>query len=100
MTNENENRSEFQQILKKLEQIEALIREKSEKTDGGIPEKLLDNSDMCMLLGITKRTLQRYREKDVVPYYMMRGKPYYKPAEVQECLKRIIKENNRRKPKK
>ena len=58
----------------------------------------MDNADMCLLLGITKRTLQRYRQKGVVPYYMMNGKAYYKPEEVKESLKRIVKNNI--KPKK
>jgi len=57
-------------------------------------EKLMDNADVCALLGVTKRTLQRYRQKGVLPYYMMRGKPYYKREEVQECLKRIFKDRN------
>ena len=33
-------------------------------------DKLLDNQDMCELLGITKRTLARYRQKKLVTYYM------------------------------
>ena len=89
--------SEFQEIMNKLEQIDeklAKMIEKKEK-ENQKPEKMLDNTDMCLLLGITKRTLQRYRQKGVVPYYMMKGKPYYKPEEVQEALKRIVKDNRK-----
>jgi len=88
------NNNEFQQIMDKLEQIEAMLEKLTTKKDSLKTEELMDNYDMCVLLGITKRTLQRYRQKGVVPYYMMKGKPYYKPAEVQECLKRILKGNN------
>ena len=88
------NSNEFQQIMDKLEQIEAMLEKLTTKKDSLKTEELMDNYDMCVLLGITKRTLQRYRQKGVVPYYMMKGKPYYKPAEVQECLKRILKGNN------
>ena len=87
----SENKSEFQQIIEKLEKIETAINRISGQKESQIKEKLLDNSDMCLLLGVTKRTIQRYRQKGVVPYYMMHGKSYYKASEVQECLKRIMK---------
>ena len=95
MKNENEEmkNNEFQRIIEMLERIEAMIKKLSDKKDALKSEELMDNADMCALLGITKRTLQRYRQKGVVPYYMLRGKPYYKPEEVQECLKRIMKNN-------
>ena len=87
--------NEFQQIMDKLEQIIAMLAKLSEKKDNASSEDYLDNADMCALFGITKRTLQRYRQKGVVPYYKLRGKPYYKRDEVQECLKRIMKDRNK-----
>ena len=51
-------------------------------------DKLLDNQDMCELLGITKRTLARYRQKKLVTYYMIDGRTYYKSSEVKEFLNR------------
>ncbi len=48
----------------------------------------LDNQDMCELLGITKRTLARYRQKKLVTYYMIDGRTYYKSSEVKEFLNR------------
>ena len=50
------------------------------------------NHDMCMLLGVTKRTLQRYRQLKKVIYYQIDGKTYYKSSEIQEFLK---KHNNK-----
>jgi excisionase family DNA binding protein len=87
----NENKSDFQQIIEMLNLIQSILEEIAGKNDCINKEKWMDNADMCALLGITKRTLQRYRQKGVLPYYMMRGKPYYKKDEVQECLKRIFK---------
>ena len=46
----------------------------------------LDNQDMCELLGITKRTLARYRQKKLVAYYMIDGRTYYKSSEVEAFL--------------
>lgn len=45
-------------------------------------DELLDNQDMCTLLGITKRTLQRYWQKKIITYYMIDGKTYYKKSEL------------------
>lgn len=32
-------------------------------------DELLDNYDLCKLLGVTKRTIVRYRQKKILPYY-------------------------------
>lgn len=49
-------------------------------------DTLLDNYDLCQLLGITKRTLARYRQKKYVTYYMIDGRTYYKASEVEAFL--------------
>ena len=85
--------TEFKQIMDKLELIEAMLIKLTAGKESLKDEELLDNGDMCALLGVTKRTLQRYRQKGVVPYYMMKGKPYYKVGEVRDSLKRITKDN-------
>jgi hypothetical protein len=94
MVDYNENNIDFQQIIDKLGLIETMLKKLTDKKDSLKSEELLDNSDICILLGITKRTLQRYRQKGILPYYMMGGKPYYKAAEVQESLKRIMRDRN------
>jgi len=80
--------------MDKLEQIASMLKKQSEKKDILNSEELLDNADLCALLNITKRTLQRYRQKGIVPYYMIGGKPYYKAGEVKESLKRVMKDNS------
>jgi excisionase family DNA binding protein len=86
-----EDKSDFRQIIEMLEQILAALDSMTGNKDSILNKKMLDNADMCALLGITKRTLQRYRQKGVLPYYMMRGKPYYIKNEVLEHLKRYFK---------
>lgn len=49
-------------------------------------DKLLDNQDMCTMLGITKRTLARYRQKKKVRYYYIDKKVYYIASEVEQDL--------------
>ena len=46
----------------------------------------LDNQDVCEILNITKRTLQSYRERGLLPYSRTEQKIRYKPEDVQKLL--------------
>ena len=41
-------------------------------------EKLLDNQDLCFMLKVSVKTLQRYRKKGILPYLLLDGKYYYR----------------------
>lgn len=72
----------FDRIEKKLDRMNRL----KDCLDG---DTLLDNCDLANLLGVTQRTLARYREKGLIRYYHMdeKGKNYYRSSEIQEFLK-------------
>jgi len=72
--------SRFDEVEKKLDRLSNI----KDAMDG---DKLLDNQDLCLLLGITKRSLARYRQKKLIRYYQIDRKTYYKASEVQEFLK-------------
>lgn len=55
-------------------------------------ERLFDNQDLCLLLQVSKRSLQRYRSIGVLPYHMLRHKTYYKESEVLAFITEHIKE--------
>ena len=76
------------QIMERFDKIEDKLGRMNRQTSALDGDKLLDNQDMCELLGITKRTLARYRQKKLVTYYMIDGRTYYKSSEVKEFLKR------------
>ncbi len=46
----------------------------------------LDNEEVCLLLNIQKRMLQRYRERGLLPCTQIRHKVYYKTADVERLL--------------
>ncbi len=72
----------FDKIDKTLDRMNKL----KECFDG---DTLLDNSDLCKLLGVTKRTLARYRQKKIIPYYTYdNGRVYYKASEVEKFMKK------------
>ena len=72
----------FACIEKKLERMNRL----KECLDG---DTLLDNVDLAELLGVSQRTLARYRENGLIRYYNMKdnGKNFYLASEIQEFLK-------------
>lgn len=55
-------------------------------------ERLYDNQDLCMMLQVSKRSLQRYRSIGILPYLMLRQKTYYKESDVQKILSEHLDE--------
>lgn len=84
------DRETFQMMLHKImerfDKIEDRLNRMNRLATALDGDKLLDNQDMCELLGITKRTLARYRQKKLVTYYMIDGRTYYKSSEIEAFL--------------
>ncbi|MDM1047678.1 helix-turn-helix domain-containing protein [Sphingobacterium hotanense] len=49
-------------------------------------EQWLDNQEVCLMMSITKRTLQTYKDKGLLPYSRLNRKNYYKRSDVQALL--------------
>ena len=45
-------------------------------------ERLYDNFDLCRMLHISKRTLQRYRTQIGLPYQILNQKVFYRESDV------------------
>ena len=50
-------------------------------------EELLDNQDLCLLLKVGIRTLQRYRAMGLLPYFTISGKVFYRAKDVYEFIR-------------
>jgi hypothetical protein len=48
-----------------------------------------DNQEVCMILNISKRTLQTYRDNGTLPYSQINHKMYYKPKDVERVLNQL-----------
>ena len=84
----------IQKIIERLERIERLCSA-FVPPDSNVPhaeEKLLDNYDVCQMLNISKRTLQRYRSLGDLPYQMIYHKTLYKEKDVLEFIARHFNE--------
>ena len=72
----------FNRLEKKLDRMNRL----KDCLDG---DTLLDNCDLEQLLGVTQRTIARYREKGLIRYYQTdeNGKNFYRSSEIQDFLR-------------
>jgi hypothetical protein len=46
----------------------------------------MDNEAVCKLLTISQRTLQSYRDNDILPYSQIGYKCYYRAADVEQFI--------------
>jgi MerR family transcriptional regulator, repressor of the yfmOP operon len=51
-------------------------------------KKLLSSEEVCSLLMISKRTLQSYRDRGILPFSQIGRKIYYKASDIDEYLNR------------
>ena len=50
-------------------------------------EKLLDNQDLCFMLKVSTKTLQRYRKKGILPYLTLDGKYFYRASDIHKLIR-------------
>ena len=74
-------------FLARLKELSNLSGEVRQKFDPQILEGWLDSQDVCLLLNVTKRTRQTYRDKKLLPYTSVGGKFFYRESDVAEYLK-------------
>lgn len=88
----------MRQIISRLDRQEEILtsmQEGRKETQGianALEEDTMDNQDVCMLLHVSKRTLQRYRSDGLLPYRMHRHKTYYRKADVESFINTHMKE--------
>ena len=78
----------FKQIMDKLQSLDNKFVELKMEADTPLSEKWIDNQEAVMLLKTSKRTLQTYRDNNILPYSQIGHKIYYKAADVEKFLKK------------
>ncbi|MBL6964641.1 MAG: helix-turn-helix domain-containing protein [Bacteroidetes bacterium] len=76
----------FKQILENINSLEKRFEEIALKASSPLGEKWLDIQDVCQELNISKRTLQTWRDQNLIPYSMIGKKIYYKSTDVVKFL--------------
>lgn len=92
---ETESNFNFEnQVLAKLVLIEGHLLVLLGKEDKMNEQGLLDNQDLCILLKVSKRTLQRYRRSGKLRYHRIGQKTFYIEADVKEFIRLHIKKDD------
>jgi hypothetical protein len=77
----------MERIMKRFDRIDKEKNDRNQRYNLPEGERLLDNQDICQLLNISKRTLQRYRTLKQIPYNTIYHKTYYKESDVLTFIK-------------
>ena len=77
----------FEQCMKRFDRIDRYLEKMAIKEKLLEGERLLDNQDVCQMLNVSKRTLQRYRSSGELPYQMVYHKTFYKESDVEAFIK-------------
>jgi len=78
--------ADFKELQTKLEVITSQLKGLYKKDP--LSEKWLDNQDVCMILKISTRTLQTYRDKGILPFSQISNKIYYKASDIEKHLEK------------
>ncbi|HNQ67814.1 MAG TPA: helix-turn-helix domain-containing protein [Bacteroidales bacterium] len=78
----------FKQIMDKLQSLEDRFIKLKIDAQTPLSERWLDNQDIMLLLKISKRTLQTYRDERRIPFSQVGAKIYYKSSDVEKFLKK------------
>jgi len=91
----------LQKIMERFDRLENhFIKppEKERHTFNG--ELLLDNQDLCVMLNLSKRSLQRYRSLRWLPAHRIDQKTYYLESDVEKFIRKRIQKTKKEKAKK
>jgi protein tyrosine phosphatase len=76
----------MERILERIEMLNKKIEKLNNTKNQLNGDNLLDNQDLCLLLKVSKRTLQRYRSSGILPYKRIQQKTYYLESDVHKFI--------------
>ena len=78
----------IQEVIQLLTEIKNSVMKKEPNTQR---KELMNNEEMMEFLGVSRRTLQKYRDEGVLSFIQIKDKIYYKYVDVEEYLNRNLK---------
>jgi DNA binding domain, excisionase family len=88
MSNQDATLKMFLSINEKISSIEKQVRQLSLKERNPLGDTYLDTDEVCELLKICKRTLQKHRDEASIAYIQFGGKTLYKKTDIQDLLEK------------
>jgi len=77
----------MERIMDRFDKIDKTFEKMGKRKNMLDGEMLLDNQDLCQLLHVSKRTLQRYRDTGELPFQTVYHKTYYKESDVHAFIR-------------
>ena len=82
----------FQELVGHIEKIAEHIRKYEDRQPVQSQERWLTSKEVTALLGISLRTLQRYRSEGALSYKTLGKKTYYSETDVLDFLSKHVKD--------
>ena len=76
----------FEQFMGRFDRLDKFMELMSGRCNVLNGERLLDNQDLCRLLNVSKRTLQRYRSAGELHYITIHHKIFYTEKNVAKFM--------------
>ncbi|NDV83996.1 helix-turn-helix domain-containing protein [Bacteroides sp. 51] len=88
----------MERIMNRFDKQDKTLDKMSKRRNMLDGELLLDNQDLCQLLHVSKRTLQRYRSTGELPFQTVYKKTYYKESDVHKFIRENFNKGKDDKP--
>lgn len=84
----------FEEMAKRLEYASRLTDDICERHKEKTMGEWMDNQEVCLLLGVSPRTLQTLRDNGTLAYSQISHKVYYRPEDVRQLIPVFKQKNN------
>ena len=82
---------EFSKLMRKIDQLSDKLEKLSLKSNDGFKDKWYVTEEVCKLLNVSKRTLQKMRDRSSIRFTKSGKKIYYKASDIELYLERIVR---------
>jgi excisionase family DNA binding protein len=88
MQQEKELVKVFLGLAEKVKSVESQLKQVFLNERNPLGDIYLDTDEVCTLLKICKRTLQKYRDESSISFIQIGGKTLYKTSDIKEALEK------------
>ncbi len=78
--------NEFGKLIRTIETLTEEVKTLSAKNNSGLKDKWLVTDEVCKMLDISKRTLQKKRDAEIIKFTKQGKKIYYKASDIEQYL--------------
>lgn len=80
---------EFEKLVRKINQIDAKLDALNLKSNDGFKDKWYVTEEVCRLINVSKRTLQKMRDSRAISFTQSGKKIYYKASDIEKYLETL-----------